>query len=361
MKPEQNAVRLDPSPEMLAQRLNVVETSCVVATVVSAAGSTYRKPGARMLIEADGRITGLLSGGCFEQDLREHATRILANGVARMVTYDMRGENDLIFGIGAGCEGSMGILLEPAPYGSPVARAIVKACELARQGEAVALATLHEGPAELLGTHLWHPGGESSLGEKIAYECAQAIESAQSRAFSGAQPSGMVSAWIQPLLPLPAVLICGAGPDAQPLAAALQALHFPVTVTDHRAAYADIGNFPGAEVVLGAAAGLAERLDLTRFFAAVVMSHHLASDAAYLTALAATDIAYLGVLGPRMRRERLLTTMGSAALGMQGRLRGPIGLDIGAATPEGIALAIAAEIYATAAGRGGAPFKREKN
>src|ERR1700761_790564 len=118
MQLEPNTVRLDTSLELLAERLSDIEHPFVVATVVSATGSTYRKPGARMLVEQDGHITGLLSGGCFEQDLREHASKVLASGVARTVSYDMRADNDLIFGIGAGCEGCMGILLEPSHIGA---------------------------------------------------------------------------------------------------------------------------------------------------------------------------------------------------------------------------------------------------
>jgi xanthine dehydrogenase accessory factor len=155
------------------------------------------------------------------------------------------------------------------------------------------------------------------------------------------------------VLPPPAVLICGAGPDAEPLVAGFRALRCPVTVADHRPAYANPANFPGAAVVLGPAATLADRLDLNRYFAAVIMSHHLPSDADYLRALAGTTLKYIGVLGPRARRSRLLTEIGAVAGQFENRLRGPIGLDIGAVTPEGIALAILAEVHAVAAGRDG--------
>jgi xanthine/CO dehydrogenase XdhC/CoxF family maturation factor len=112
MRPKNCAVRLDPGLEILSERLAQIETPSVLATVISAAGSTYRKPGARMLIEPDGRITGLLSGGCLEQDHREHASEILSSGFVRTRTYDMRADNDLIFGIGSGCAGCLGIVLE---------------------------------------------------------------------------------------------------------------------------------------------------------------------------------------------------------------------------------------------------------
>jgi xanthine/CO dehydrogenase XdhC/CoxF family maturation factor len=310
-----------------------------------------------MLIEADGCITGLLSGGCFEQDVREHAASVFSKGVAKKVTYDMRGDNDLIFGIGAGCEGSMDILLEPVLAGHTTACAIIAACELSRRGESVALATIHEGPLEIVGTHLWRAGVSSSLGRNFDFACEQALESDRPLESRWPDLSGVVGALIQPLRPLPAILICGAGPDAVPLVAALRTLHFPVTIADHRATYARADKFPGAEVLCGAAATLGARVDLTRYFAAVVMSHHLMSDAAYLSTLANTDVAYVGLLGSRVRRERLLAELGSAAAGMAGRLRGPVGLDIGAVTPEAIALAIAAEIHTAAAGRHGGSLR----
>jgi len=115
------AVRLDTSLEILLQGAPAASGGRVLATVVSTAGSTYRKPGARMLIMADGSYLGLLSGGCLESDLKIHAQDVLNSGVARVVEYDMRGPDDLLFGIGAGCEGAMRVLLEPAGPGSAAA------------------------------------------------------------------------------------------------------------------------------------------------------------------------------------------------------------------------------------------------
>ncbi len=350
------AVRLDTSLEWLSERLATIRAAAVVATVVSASGSTYRKPGARMLLEADGHITGLLSGGCFEHDLREHAAQVLASGVARTVTYDMRGEDELIFGFGTGCEGRMQILLEPAPPGGLLARDITAASELSHRGEPVALAAIHAGPPAELGTRLWQEHGRPPLAEALASTCAHALDVRQSQSVHWGSSSDLREAYIQVVLPPPAILICGAGPDAEPLVAGFRALRYPVTVVDHRPAYANPANFPGAAVVLASAATLADRVELNRYFAAVIMSHHLTSDADYLRALAGTSLEYIGLLGPRPRRSRLLTEIGAAAGQIEHRLHGPIGLDIGAVTPEGIALAIVAEVHAVAAGRRGGHF-----
>ena len=100
--------------------------------MVATAGSTYRKAGARMLILANGGHLGLLSGGCLEADLKEHAEEVLRSGIPRAVEYDMRGPDDILFGIGAGCEGAMRVLLEPAGRGSPAEPALQAAWSSAR-------------------------------------------------------------------------------------------------------------------------------------------------------------------------------------------------------------------------------------
>jgi len=349
------ALRLDTSLEMLLERLSAVNAPAALATIVATAGSTYRKAGARMLIEADGQLTGLLSGGCLEQDLREHALAVLATGAARIVEYDMRGEDDLVFGIGAGCEGAMRIVVEAAAPGSAPLAALRAAGATLAAGRAAALAVVHAGPGAELGTSSWPAAAGSAPPRELAESCAAVLATESSQHLRWGRDSSAREAWIQYLAPSPHVLVCGAGPDAEPLVAQLRALRFAVTVADHRPAYGDARRFPGATVSLGTAAALATRLDLGRYFAAVVMSHHLQSDAAYLEALATSPIGHVGLLGPRPRRERLMAQIGPAARALAPRLRGPVGLDIGAVTPEGIALAITAELHALAAGRPGGP------
>jgi xanthine dehydrogenase accessory factor len=348
--------RLDTSLEQLLERYALLSAPAALATLVATAGSTYRKAGARMLIESDGQLVGLLSGGCLEQDLREHALAVLAGDAARVVEYDMRGDDDLLYGIGAGCEGAMRILIEPAAQGSAAADALAQAGAATARGESVALAVIHEGPADALGTHAWTAGGEppgAGLDAGLAEACATALATRTSGGFRWDTGRAPLEAWIEYLAPPPRLLICGAGPDAEPVAAQLRALRWAVTLVDHRPAYAVPARFAGATVVHAGAAELAARLVLDTFDAAVVMSHHLPSDALYLRALATSRVPYVGLLGPQPRRERLLAELGPLAGVLVPRLRGPVGLDIGAVTPEGIALAIAAELHAVVAGRGG--------
>jgi xanthine dehydrogenase accessory factor len=343
-------VRLDTSLETLLERAPVGQSPRVLATVVATAGSTYRKPGARMLIMGDGSYLGLLSGGCLEADLKLHAQEVLDSGIPRAVEYDMRGPDDILFGIGAGCEGAMRVLLEPAGPGSPAAAALAAAGRATQAGQSISLVTVHESADLPLGTYDTGPPLPSSLSNAAA----QSLGQRASRAMDLQEDGRRTRAFVQFLAPPPHVLICGAGPDAQPVASAARALGWRVSVVDHRPAYAVAAHFPGAEVRLCDAHSLRSVVAVERCHAAVVMSHHLPSDASYLRELALAGApAYVGLLGPEARRGRLAQELGPVAEALRFRLRGPVGIDIGAVTPEGIALAIVSQIHAWLAGRGG--------
>lgn len=343
-------VRLDTSLELLLERAPLTPGSRVLATVVATAGSTYRKPGARMLIFADGSYLGLLSGGCLESDLQLHAQEVMASGVPRAVEYDMRGPDDVLFGIGAGCEGAMRVLLEPAGPGSPAAAALDAAGHATKAGEATSLVLVHESADLSLGTYVANP----PLPPVLITAGIESLTARASRSLdlgSGAQRS---RAFVQFLAPPPHLLICGAAPDAQPVAGTARALGWRVSVVDHRPAYAVAARFPGADVRIVDAERLRSEFDLARCHAAVVMSHHLASDERYLRELAEAGVpAYVGLLGPEARRSRIAKELGPLAEKLRFRIRGPVGIDIGAMTPEGIALSIVSQIHAWLAGRAG--------
>jgi xanthine/CO dehydrogenase XdhC/CoxF family maturation factor len=339
------APRLDSGFELLFQQLPD-SGPAVLATVVNTTGSTYRKPGARMLILPEGRYVGLLSGGCLEGDLAEHAARVLAEGQPRAIEYDLRGPDDALFGIGAGCEGAMRILLEPAGAASAAHAALAHATAVTRGGTATALAVVHDGPE--LGTHA--PDRAPSA---LVAACDDSRARRTSQPYSFELRGAAARAWIEYVAPPPHLLLCGAGPDAEPVARLAAGLGWRVTVVDHRPAYAVAERFPAASVVCAPAAALGSTVALDGLHAVVVMSHHLASDASYLRALSAAGPAYVGLLGPRARRARLLQDLGERSAGLNGRLRGPVGVDLGASTPESIALAIVAEIHAALAGRPG--------
>ncbi len=342
-------VRLDTSLELLLERSPQASTPRVLATVVTTAGSTYRKPGARMLLLADGQSIGLLSGGCLESDLALQAHAVLESGVPRTLEYDMRGPDDLLFGIGAGCEGAMRVLLEPADAGSRAALALDAAGEQTRDGRAAVLIVVHESSRLPLGTYAC-----ADMPEVLAAAAARARAESCSHEILIDGGQERLRAFVDFLAPSPHLLICGAGPDAQPVCSAARGLGWRVCIVDHRPAFAAAVRFPGARVLLADAETLRSSVDLSAVHAAVVMSHHLPSDLAYLRAFAASSTPrYVGLLGPAARRQRIDEELGESRERLRDRLHGPVGLDLGAQTPEGIALAILGEVHAWLAhGRG---------
>lgn len=340
-------VRLDTSLELLLERAPQDASARVLATVVSTAGSTYRKPGARMLIMADGSYLGLLSGGCLEADLKIHAHEVLQSGVARAVEYDMRGPDEVLFGVGAGCEGAMRVLLEPASAGSTAAGALAVAGDATRGGVPTSLVMVHEATDFALGTYC----AEAPVPLDLIAAARRVLQKSESAGVDAVIRGHRTRAFLQFLAPPPHLLVCGAGPDAEPVVTAARALGWQVTVVDHRGAYLEAHRFPGAHVVLSDADALCDAVDLGRCHAAVVMSHLLNSDAAYLRELAAAGTpGYVGLLGPRARRQRLMQELGRAADSLNLRLHSPVGLDLGAVVPEAIALAIVSQIHAWLAG-----------
>jgi xanthine dehydrogenase accessory factor len=332
-----------------------------LGVLVHTAGSTYRKPGALMLIAANGDYSGLLSGGCLEGDLREHALSVIETGEPRIVSYDLRGPDDLVWGLGLGCEGAMRILLlrvgpdrdwQPLTH---LARALAS-----HTPTAVGVVLESTWPELPIGT-ITLPGSASSSGPLPATLSAQARAALGGPAVQGAlrvaAASGRVG-WVEEESPswkvfalplsLPArLLVLGAGPDAAPIVDFAARVNWKVTVADHRPAYADPSHFPSAErVVLTRPEELGSAVDLTRFCAAVVMSHHLPSDLSYLQVLSQATIPYIGLLGPAPRREKLLHDLGAQAQQLRTRLHAPVGLALGGRTPESIALAIVAEVHA---------------
>jgi xanthine/CO dehydrogenase XdhC/CoxF family maturation factor len=340
-------VRLDTSLELLLERAPSLD-SRVLATVVATAGSTYRKAGARMLIMADGSYLGLLSGGCMEADLAAHARQVIEAGAPRAIEYDMRGPDEVLFGLGAGCEGAMRILLEPAGRNTAAAEALAAAGRAAQRGDGSALIVVHESDHLPLGTY----HASSRLPPELLAAADQALAQSTSQPVVWNSAGIRQRAFAQFLAPPPHLLICGAGPDVAPVVVAGRNLGWRITVVDHRPAYALESRFPGATVLRIDAHTLREAVDLSRCHAALVMSHHLKSDESYLRVLAQAGVPdYVGLLGPQVRRTRLAQELGPLAAALDSRLRGPVGIDIGAGTPESIALSIVSQIHAYLAGR----------
>lgn len=365
----------------LFERERALHHPMVLATVVRTDGSTYTKPGAHLLLASDGKYAGLLSGGCFEADLAEHGRAVLATGSAKLVRYDIRDANDPVFGLGSGCEDAMDILLQRLDASGdwqPMTR--LAAAWRAQRAAALLLIVNSADPAWPPGTAIFGDDGESvgasaaaasrgdddgrraaltslrALAKRLSHECSTQL-------LPQAVPGIDVLALVQPR-PVQ-ILLLGAGPDAQPVAELAAFLGWRVTVIDHRSHYARAERFPDAALVLDGGPAALTRLLTTpaspAWAAAIVMSHHMTSDLGYLQAIARSDIPYVGLLGPYARSQRLLTDLGAEVSRLGARLRAPIGLDLGAVTPEAIALSIVAQIHAAIAGRDAiSPFSQKQ-
>ncbi len=342
--------------------------SVVLATVVRVTGSSYGGVGARMVVRTDGSTVGLVSGGCLESDLAEHARRVYTTGRAEVVRYDTRDDDDAPWGLGLGCNGVIDVLLEPL---SPArAREIAALLDYALGGESPSVvATVigvtgseaglpTVGSHALLGDAIIQPIGDWGAGSVLA-EAAQHIGEALAAGRRGiVSEIGAVEVAFEVVMPAVRLLICGTGPDAAPVARFASHLGWDVTVVDHRpltAAHA--ARFPGARVVECAEAlHLADVVPLNSRTTAVVMSHKFPRDRDYVQALLAANVAYLGVLGPRARTERMLADLAAANASpptVSERFFAPVGMDIGGEGPDAIALAIISQVSAVASGRAG--------
>jgi xanthine/CO dehydrogenase XdhC/CoxF family maturation factor len=323
----------------------------VLATVYETAGSTYSKAGHRILLAANGDYRGLVSGGCLEGDLVERARGVVAAARPLAVTYDLRDSADDLWGLGVGCNGLLRVFLQPLlpangyqPFAAIAERlagtrtaAVATVVESTRPDLAIgATAVVDEAAEEVFGAE--------AGGDALRAAARAALRSGAARFFAE-RDARILSA---PLQPIPRLLVLGGGLDAVPLVGMAHELGWFVTVADHRPGYLARGAFERAErAVLVEPGKLADALPLAGYDAVVVMSHHLATDRQYLAELAAVRNRYVGVLGPRARRDRLLAELGDAAPQLSERLKGPVGFDIGADSPESIALSILAELQAT--------------
>jgi len=242
---------------------------------------------------------------------------VLASGRAERVAYDMAAENDLVWGTGSGCAGRVHVLLEVIPAVRPAWAAAVRRNLAARATTRLLVAHVGTGA---LGTRLAADGERAGPGD-----------------------------FLDEIPPPPHVVVFGAGDDAQPLARLARELGWQVTVVDSRAASATAGRFPGATVIVAPPESAVAAVTIDARTLAVVMTHRFREDAVLLRELLAAPLAYLGVLGPRRRTDRLRAELGGVAAPAQ--LHAPVGLDLGGDTPETVALAVLAEMQCRLAGR----------
>jgi len=325
----------------------------VLASVYATEGSTYSKAGAQMLINGAGMYQGMLSGGCLEGDLAERAKAVASSGMPQTVTYDLGQDGDELWGLGVGCDGLIRVLLQllsPENDYQPF-----NSMQAARNGNDVHVcatvvssdvAGLDAGRALVIrgGTIEWSDVAQK-YHDRIRETADRVLTEGRSqtrRMNIGDQSCELLFTLLRPY---PKVLVLGAGLDAVPLVRFIAELGWRAFVSDHRPAYVDNGDFAVAEEVCCVnAQNIGDYFELDHYDAAIVMSHHLLTDEHYLRQLAASRIPYIGLLGPRHRRERLMKNLGADGRALEGRLYGPAGLDINASGPASIALSIVAEL-----------------
>lgn len=326
----------------------------VLVTVYETKGSTYSKAGAHMLIDGNGIFQGMLSGGCLEGDLAIRAQVVLESGKVQTVSYDL-GQDDEVWGLGVGCDGSMKVFLQPIEHASGY-QPFAAIADALRGASNFVVATIIESAAADMpagaAALVWHDdvrtyGTGHDLAAIVATDARSALLHWTSQTVHRRVGDVDILVLFGVVATPPRVLLLGAGPDAEPIVRFAAELGWRCTVVDHRQTYIANGDFPGADAIHHLPADdLGDSLDLTTFDMAIVMSHHLASDRSYLRQLAGTNIGYIGLLGPANRRERLLSELGDTARSLGDRLRGPAGLDIGGRGPAPIALSIIAQMQA---------------
>jgi xanthine dehydrogenase accessory factor len=331
-----------------------------VATAVRIDGSAYRRAGAKFLIEDDGTTLGGVSGGCLEADVRVIARDVMRGGAPRLVHYDTGGDDRSVWGLGLGCNGSVDVFVQCAT--EPPASDTLHAVHLLLDhgAEPFAIATIVD-PADAAGRSmivdesgsLTGSTGSAELDRDVARRALACLHDGVSRL----EDVGGCRVFCDIVAAPPRLVVCGAGDDARPLVSYAADVGFAVTVVDHREAFLSADRFPSARRVVHLRPDDADvsTLGVNEDTFVVVKMHSFAHDREWVGAARRAGAAYVGLLGPRARREAIV-----AELGIDGeRLFGPIGLDIGADGPEQIAISIVAELLAVRAARAGTPLRRK--
>ena len=318
-----------------------------LATVIRVRGSAYRHEGAKLVVGEDDAITGNVSGGCLEEDVREVARRVIATGRAERRSYCGGTDEISAWDLGVGCEGEVEILVERvdgrrwAAGGATGDEASLDAATLSAMRDDQRLVVVTDVAAVM-------------QGGRDAYRL---FAGAEAEAWSGTGESRLETRdgrelFIDVLVPPPRLLVVSGGDDARHVARLADAVGFRVVVADRRPGLLAADRFPETvRRVETDAARLGERVVLDAESFAVVMTHHFADDTDYLRSLLQSPVRYIGMLGPRARTERILGVLRAEGPVDEARIYGPVGLDIGTDGAEQVALSVVAELLAVRSGR----------
>ncbi|MEJ8843307.1 XdhC/CoxI family protein [Lacibacter sp. H375] len=340
-----------------------------LATVVYVEGSSYRRPGARMLVEEDGRMTGAISGGCLEGDALRKALLAIHQNQNKLVTYNSMDEEDVEFGVQLGCNGIVHILFEPInaeDENNPIA--LLERSQLYRRETVlVTLFSLHN-------FHGHQPGTCFFLDKETKYstiddDALQAIVQTDASSILATGSSVIkeyesfeLTAFVELLQPSVSLIIVGAGNDAFPLVEMTKVLGWQITVADGRSTHANAQRFPDVhQLITGKPADIINQLVPDEWTVFLLMTHNYKYDLAMMKLLLQINCRYIGTLGPKKRLERMFDELRDEGVTVtdeqRAMIHGPIGLDIGAEAAEEIALSVLAEIKAVFAARTGGFLK----
>ncbi|WP_327279269.1 MULTISPECIES: XdhC family protein [unclassified Streptomyces] len=343
-----------------------------VATVVAVGGSAPRQPGAALAVDSEGTAIGSVSGGCVEGAVYELCQQALEDGETIQERFGY--SDDDAFAVGLTCGGIIDILVTPVPVGSPVRKVFAAALAAAARGEAAAVARIAEGPAELRGRavlvrgedgHEGGFGGHPELDRTIAEEARAMLDAGRTGVLEigadGRLCGEPLKVLVESSVPPPRMIVFGAIDFASALVRIGKFLGYHVTLCDARPVFATKNRFPEADGIVvewphryleaQSSAGLIDGRTVL-----CVLTHDAKFDVPLLELALKLPVAYVGAMGSRRthedRNERL-REVGVSELELA-RLRSPIGLDLGARSPEETALSIAAEIVANRRGGSGA-------
>ncbi|ULQ54869.1 XdhC family protein [Flavihumibacter rivuli] len=339
-----------------------------LVTVVHLEGSSYRRPGARMLVTDEGEMTGAISGGCLEGDALRKALSVLNQQQSRLVTYDTSDEDDATIGVQLGCAGVIQVLMEPiipAQANHPV-ELLEKVANRRQPYVLITLFSLEDKKGRQPGTCLLVEADGMITGNidnailkaSVLEDAAACFSQKQSVFRHYKSESFTVTAFIEYIEPAISLMIIGAGNDVMPLVEIAHTLGWEPSVIDGRPTHAKRERFASAcQILVSKPEKVLEQLVIDEQTVFVLMTHNYNYDLAMLKALVNTSVSYIGVLGPKKKLDRMLDDMKAEGITLTpeqlSRIYGPVGLEIGAETAEEIALSILAEIRAVRSGTGG--------
>ncbi|RAV99350.1 XdhC family protein [Pseudochryseolinea flava] len=350
------------------QKIDLTKQRAALATVVSVQGSSYRSPGARMLITDDGRWVGSISGGCLEGDALRKARDVMQRKQAITVTYDTREESNQNLGIGLGCNGVIDVLIEPIDSTS-VTNVIDMFSKITNVNTPVALATIFSGP-NAVGEKLLLKNDNTvhitfnndTLAKALERDLQLRFETGKSEAKTYHTADGTFGVFVELIQPSISLIIFGGGFDARPVSQLAKSLGWEVMVTDECVAHIAPLFFPTADKLSLCHRDFIDRdFNITPYTACVLMSHNYEYDRDVLRKIIKSNTPYIGILGPRKRFDKMVLEFTHEKITFTAqekeKIHSPIGLDIGAETPDEIALSIIAEIQGKFANRSGGFLK----